>query len=148
MLTVVGTLLALPILGMYYGLHEWTAAHTGGVVDARFIALIDTALESPLGQIAMIPMLAWIAQLRAGEPEGDLFRGDGLVHQPGAVGLAARHEYLNRVFVVTRGGLQRARRADDRAAGRLLVPLAAVAAVRAAAPENGMKLGRERKENR
>jgi len=34
---------------------------TGGVVDARFIALVDTALESPLGQIAMIPMLAWIA---------------------------------------------------------------------------------------
>jgi hypothetical protein len=31
------------------------------VVDARFIAVIDTALESPLGQIAMVPMLAWIA---------------------------------------------------------------------------------------
>ena len=35
---------------------------TGGVVDARFIALVNTALESPLGQIAMIPMLAWIAR--------------------------------------------------------------------------------------
>jgi hypothetical protein len=46
---------------MYHGLHEWTAAHTGGLVDARTIALIDTALESPLGQIAMVPMLAWIA---------------------------------------------------------------------------------------
>jgi hypothetical protein len=46
---------------MYYGLHEWTAALTGGVVDARFIAVVDTALESPLGQVAMIPMLAWIA---------------------------------------------------------------------------------------
>jgi hypothetical protein len=51
----------LPTIGMYYGLHEWTAAHTNGVVDARFIAVIDTALESPLGQIAMVPMLAWIA---------------------------------------------------------------------------------------
>jgi hypothetical protein len=61
MLTIVGTLLSLPNIGMYYGLHEWTARHTGGVVDQRFIALIDTALESPLGQIAMIPMLAWIA---------------------------------------------------------------------------------------
>lgn len=60
-LTVAGTLLSLPIVGMFYGLHEWTAAMTGGTVDARFIALIDTALESPLGQIAMIPMLAWIA---------------------------------------------------------------------------------------
>jgi hypothetical protein len=47
---------------MFYGFHEWTARMTGGVIDARFIALVDTALESPLGQIAMIPMLAWIAR--------------------------------------------------------------------------------------
>ena len=91
-LTVVGTLLSLPIVGMYYGLHEWTAAHTGGVVDARFIALVDTALESPLGQIAMMPMLAWIAQLGAGQAEGHLLRGDGLVHQPRAVRRPARHQ--------------------------------------------------------
>ena len=61
-LTLCGTVLALPIVGMFYGLHNWTAALTGGVVDAHFIALVDTALESPLGQIAMIPMLAWIAR--------------------------------------------------------------------------------------
>ncbi|MBE0582907.1 MAG: hypothetical protein IH612_04005, partial [Desulfofustis sp.] len=60
-LTVVGSLLSLPIIGMFYGLHEWTAKLTAGVVDARFIAVVDTALESPLGQVAMIPMLAWIA---------------------------------------------------------------------------------------
>jgi len=60
-LTIAGTALSLPIIGMFYGLHQWTAALTGGVVDARCIAVIDTALESPLGQIAMIPMLAWIA---------------------------------------------------------------------------------------
>jgi hypothetical protein len=30
-------------------------------VDARFIVIVDTALESPLGQVAMIPLLAWIA---------------------------------------------------------------------------------------
>jgi uncharacterized membrane protein YidH (DUF202 family) len=60
-LTVLGTLLSLPTLGMSMGLHEWTAANTGGVVDARFIAILDTALESPLGQISMIPMLVWIA---------------------------------------------------------------------------------------
>jgi len=61
-LTIVGTILALPTLGMVHGLHHWTAAMTGGVVDAHVIALIDTALESPLGQVAMIPMLAWIAR--------------------------------------------------------------------------------------
>lgn len=60
-LTVTLSLLYLPNIALFYGFQEWTQAHTGGVVDARFIALIDTALESPLGQIAMIPMLAWIA---------------------------------------------------------------------------------------
>ncbi|MDO8623997.1 MAG: hypothetical protein Q7R54_01450, partial [bacterium] len=60
-LVVVGTVLYLPTIGMFYGLHEWTASHTGGMVNARFIAVINTALESPFGQIAMIPMLAWIA---------------------------------------------------------------------------------------
>ncbi len=60
-LTVALAVLYLPNIALFYGVQEWTQAHTGGVVDARFIALIDTALESPLGQIAMIPMLAWIA---------------------------------------------------------------------------------------
>ena len=60
-LTVAGSLLSLPIIGMFYGLHEWTSGLTHGVVDARFIAVVGTALESPLGQVAMIPMLAWIA---------------------------------------------------------------------------------------
>jgi BT1 family len=60
-LTAALAVLYLPNIALFYGVQEWTQAHTGGVVDARFIALIDTALESPLGQIAMIPMLAWIA---------------------------------------------------------------------------------------
>src|SRR5690606_25370671 len=61
-LTVAAGVLSLPNIGLYYGIQEWTAPLTGGVVDARFIAIMDTALESPLGQIAMIPMLAWIAK--------------------------------------------------------------------------------------
>ncbi|HSQ04986.1 MAG TPA: hypothetical protein VLN59_13165, partial [Burkholderiales bacterium] len=47
-LTICGTLFTEPTLAMYYGFHHWTAAVTNGVVDARFIALVDTALESPL----------------------------------------------------------------------------------------------------
>ena len=60
-LAILGAILGLPLLGMFYGLHDWTAAMTAGIVDARFIALVDTALKSPLMQIAMISMLAWIA---------------------------------------------------------------------------------------
>ncbi|MFK7963606.1 MAG: hypothetical protein AB8C46_06515 [Burkholderiaceae bacterium] len=62
LLSVVAAVLSLPNIGLFYGIHEFTSAMTGGVVDARAIALIDTMLESPLGQIAMIPMLAWIAR--------------------------------------------------------------------------------------
>jgi hypothetical protein len=50
----------LALFGMFYGVHEWTGAHTNGVVDARFIAVVSTAVETPLQQVAMIPMLAWI----------------------------------------------------------------------------------------
>lgn len=101
-LTVVGTLLFLPTLGMYHGLHEWTAARTGGVVDARFIALVDTALESPLGQIAMVPMLAWIARCAPERLKATYFAVmasfTNLALSAGQLGT----KYLNRVFVVAR----------------------------------------------
>jgi BT1 family len=61
LLTIALTVLSLPDIALYYGFHEWTQTHIASFIDARFIALVDTALESPLGQIAMIPMLAWIA---------------------------------------------------------------------------------------
>ena len=62
LLTIAAGILAIPNIALYYGVHEWSGPLTGGVVDARFIAIIDTAVESPLGQVAMIPMLAWIAK--------------------------------------------------------------------------------------
>ncbi len=101
-LTIASTLLSLPILGMYYGLHEWTAAHTGGVVDARFIALIDTALESPLGQIAMIPMLAWIANSAPARLKATFF---AVMASFTNLALSLQQlgtKYLNQAFTVTR----------------------------------------------
>lgn len=101
-LTIVGTILALPITGMYYGLHEWTASLTGGIVDARFIALIDTALESPLVQISMIPMLAWIANSAPANLKATFFAVmasfTNLALSLGQLGT----KYLNEMFVVTR----------------------------------------------
>jgi hypothetical protein len=132
LLTVVGALLALPTIGMYYGLHEWTARHTGGLIDARVIALIDTALESPLGQIAMIPMLAWIANSAPQNLKATYF---AVMASFSNLALAASQlgtVYLNGIFVVKRG--------DYAALGELMivtavitlvVPLAAVALVRA-----------------
>ncbi|MCC7411492.1 MAG: hypothetical protein IT495_07665 [Gammaproteobacteria bacterium] len=101
-LTVVGFLLGLPSIGMYYGLHEWTAALTGGLVDARFIALIDTALESPLGQVSMVPMLAWIANSAPPHLKATYF---AVMASFTNLALAASQlgtKHLNQVFTVTR----------------------------------------------
>lgn len=101
-LTVAGTLLALPIIGMYYGLHEWTAQLTAGLVDARTIALIDTALESPLGQIAMIPMLAWIANSAPPHLKATFFAVMASFTNLALSASQLGTKYLNRAFTVTR----------------------------------------------
>lgn len=101
-LTVIGTILALPVVSMYYGLHEWTARMTGGVVDARFIALIDTALESPLGQISMVPMLAWIANSAPANLKATFFAVMASFTNLALSLSQLGTKYLNDVFVVTR----------------------------------------------
>ena len=102
-LTVAGALLATPMIGMFYGLHEWTAARTGGVVDARTIALINTALESPLGQIAMIPMLAWIANSAPANLKATYFAVMASFSNLALAGSQLGTKYLNQVFTVKRG---------------------------------------------
>lgn len=101
-LTVVGTFLALPIVGMYYGVHEWTARMTGGVVDARFIALIDTALESPLAQISMIPMLAWIANSAPANLKATFFAVMASFTNLALSLSQLGTKYLNELFIITR----------------------------------------------
>ncbi len=101
-LTIAGTFLTLPIIGMYYGLHEWTARITGGMVDARTIALIDTALESPLGQIAMIPMLAWIANSAPANLKATFFAVMASFTNLALSASQLGTKYLNRLFTVTR----------------------------------------------
>ncbi len=114
-LTLVSTVLALPIVGMYYGLHEWTAAHTGGVVDARFIALVDTAIESPLGQIAMIPMLAWIANSAPANLKATFFAVMASFTNLALSLSQLGTKYMNQVFTVTR-------EVEDRTTGEITVP--------------------------
>jgi asparagine N-glycosylation enzyme membrane subunit Stt3 len=101
-LTVFGTLLALPTLGMVHGLHHWTAAMTGGVVDARVIALIDTALESPLGQVAMIPMLAWIARSAPDNLKATYFAVMASFTNLALSLSQLGTKYLNQIFEITR----------------------------------------------
>ena len=114
-LTVVGTALSLPIVGMYFGLHHWTMAVTGGVVDARFIALVNTALESPLGQIAMIPMLAWIARSAPSNLKATYFAVMASFTNLALSLSQLGTKYLNEIFIVTR-------EVRDHASGAIKVP--------------------------
>ena len=101
-LTIAAAILALPNIGLYYGLHEWTAARTGGVVDARFIAIIDTMMESPLGQISMIPMLAWIAKNAPPHLKATFFAVMASFTNLALSASSLGTRYLNEIFTVTR----------------------------------------------
>ncbi|MGB5605618.1 MAG: hypothetical protein WBN51_03805 [Gammaproteobacteria bacterium] len=101
-LTIISTLLTFPIIGMYYGLHEWTAALTGGVVDAHFIALVDTAIESPLGQVAMIPMLAWIANSAPAKLKATFFAIMASFTNLALSASTLGTKYVNQFYTVTR----------------------------------------------
>ena len=101
-LTAAAFLLGLPIVSMYFGLHHWTSALTGGVVDARFIALVNTALESPLGQISMIPMLAWIANSAPANLKATYFAVMASFTNLALSLSQLGTKYLNQAFVVTR----------------------------------------------
>ncbi|OGA20683.1 MAG: hypothetical protein A3I02_13880 [Betaproteobacteria bacterium RIFCSPLOWO2_02_FULL_67_26] len=114
-LTLIGAALSVPIVGMVYGLHQWTAAMTGGVVDARFIVIVNTALESPLGQIAMIPMLAWIANSAPANLKATYF---AIMASFTNLALSASQlgtKYFNQALVVTR-------EVKDAATGAVQVP--------------------------
>ncbi|GAB4516303.1 MAG: hypothetical protein Tsb0026_21470 [Sulfuricaulis sp.] len=115
LLTIAGTLLSLPTIGMFYGLHHWTASLTGGIVDARFIAVIDTALESPLGQIAMIPMLAWIANSAPEQLKATFFAVMASFTNLALSASQLGTKYMNEIFLVTR-------EVRDPATGQITVP--------------------------
>ena len=114
-LALAGFVLALPIVGLYYGLHQWTAAMTGGMVDARTIVIVDTALESPLGQISMIPMLAWIANSAPINLKATYFAVMASFTNLALSLSQLGTKYLNEIFLVTR-------EVRDSASGVLLVP--------------------------
>jgi hypothetical protein len=110
---------------MFYGLHEWTEANLG--FGARTIALIDTMADSPLGQVAMIPMLAWIAKEAPRNQKATYFAVMAAFTNLALSASQLGTKYLNRLFVVERG------RYDDLGvlmivsmALSLLLPIAAV----------------------
>lgn len=114
-LTLAATLLSAPIIGMFHGLHEWTAAMTGGIVDARFIAIANTALESPLGQVSMVPMLAWIANSAPPHLKATFFAVMASFTNLALSASQLGTKYLNQLYTVSR-------EVRDAASGAVSVP--------------------------
>lgn len=100
-LSLYGTVMMLPFVGMYYGLHEWTQTHLG--FGARTIAIIDTMADSPMGQVAMIPMLAWIAREAPPESKATYFAVMAAFTNLALSASQLGTRYLNKIFVIERG---------------------------------------------
>ena len=102
LLTLAAGILSLPNIGLFYGLHEWTAQWTNGFVDARFIAILDTAVESPLGQISMIPLLAWIAKNAPPSLKATFFAVFASFTNLALSASSLATKYLNEIYIVTK----------------------------------------------
>lgn len=100
MLTLIGTLLSLPVLGLYYGIQNWTQEIFG--FGAHTIAIVDTAIASPFDQLSMIPMLTLIAM---NAPKGNAATWFALMASLMNLALAAGgivSKQMNKIWLVTR----------------------------------------------
>jgi len=92
---VAGTVLYLPNIGLFYGLHEWLG------VTARTLAFIDTTISAPLNQLTMVPMLVLIAKTAPRGAEATMF---AIMASLMNLALSASElftRYLNTAFAVT-----------------------------------------------
>jgi len=101
-LSILSSLLILPSIGMFYGLHNWTSSISNGIIDAKFIAIINTAIESPLGQVAMIPLLAWIAKNAPVHLKATFFAVFASFTNLALSASSLITKYLNQIFIITR----------------------------------------------
>jgi hypothetical protein len=140
---VAGTILYLPNIGLFYGVHEWLG------MSARTFAVVDTTISAPLGQLTMVPMLVLIARTAPPGAEATMF---AIMASLMNLALAASElftRYLNTAFAVTQQ--------DYSNLGRLMItvtlvgllPLAALPLLRReeaglAAPASGEKFAGSR----
>lgn len=95
-MTIISTILSFPILGMYYDIHTMLG------LDARTVALVDTAIASPFDYIAGVLMLTLVAVYA---PEGKKGTWFALMASLMNIALSAGgllSKYINNIFVMSR----------------------------------------------
>lgn len=95
-LVILGTILMIPDLILYFGWYE----NLG--LSAKFVALADTALESPLANLSMIPMLALIAYHAPAQSRATWFAVAASMMNLSLTASAIWTKYLNQWFIVSR----------------------------------------------
>ncbi len=113
--SLAGTVLYLPNIGLFYGLHTWLG------ISARMLAFIDTTIAAPLAQLAMVPMLVLIARTAPRGGEATMF---AIMASLMNLALSASElftRYLNTSFGVTQQ--------DYSSLGRLMITVSALGLV-------------------
>jgi hypothetical protein len=100
-IAIAGTILSLPNIGLYYGLHHWTEQTFG--FGARTIAIIDAATASPFVQLSMIPLLTLIAYYAPAGRRATWFALMASLMNLALVAGQLQTKYLNEIFTVGRG---------------------------------------------
>ena len=105
------SILSLPSIGLYYGLHDWTERMFG--FGARSIAIIDTAAASPFAQLRMIPLLTLIAFYAPAGHRATWFALMASLMNLALVAGQLQTKYLNQMYRGRARRVWRARRAAD-----------------------------------
>jgi hypothetical protein len=100
-ITILGTVIALPNVGLYYGLADWTEANLG--LGARSIALVNAAAASPFEQLSMIPLLTLIAFYAPPGRRATWFALMASLMNLALVAGQLQTKYLNQIFTIQRG---------------------------------------------
>lgn len=114
-LIAAATLFQIPNIGLYFGLHDWTTRISGGLVDARLIAIADTAVEAPLAQVAIIPVLSWIAMYAPAQQKATFFAVMASLMNLSNSASSLLTKHVNTAFTITR-------EINDKTTGEVLVP--------------------------
>lgn len=93
---IIGTVLYLPNIGLFYGLHDWLG------LSARTFAFIDTTISAPLGQLTMVPMLILTARAAPKGAEATMFAVMASLMNLALSASQLFTGYLNEAFKITR----------------------------------------------
>lgn len=100
-LTIIGTVLSLPSIGLALRVDQWTESVFG--FGARTIAFVDTTVTSPFAELSMIPALTLVA---INAPAGRRATWFALMASLMNIALVAgqlQTKYLNLIFEIDRG---------------------------------------------